>query len=282
MTKSITQKIRAKVLWDAGFRSASSMLRFGKIPITTAERYIQELREDGNHNRNECFPRTKPQKAPPKIRKVILKARKRTKIYLLRQKVKYAGMNHKTTRAILLERKLKYSCYKKRVLIDEDTRQQRFNFARNMLERESDFGLICSFGVNQCRSGRVWTQNAMEEEVQAHSPKVYVWGAITSRGAISFKIFEENLNPNASRNMSQTLIYPQWSPSSPDLNLIENIWGWLKNLVSGDMPNVVHSLEVYIRKYWRSLDENFLAQYFNFIPERMQMIIENEGETENN
>ena len=60
MGKEITQKMRVKVLWDAGFRSPSSMWRYGKIPQRSAERYIQEFKNDGDHNRKYYSPREKP------------------------------------------------------------------------------------------------------------------------------------------------------------------------------------------------------------------------------
>jgi len=182
MTKTITQKIRAKVLWDAGFRSASSMWRFGKIPKRSAERYINEFREGGDHNRKPYSPRTQPQKAPHKIRKVITKAQNRRRIYSLRQIGASSGLSHETTRSILKKRKFKYARFQKRIIIDDDTRQSRLNFARKMLQKESDIPFIifsdeCSFWLNHCRSSRVWTQDPMEEEgTQPHGPKVHVWG----------------------------------------------------------------------------------------------------------
>ena len=77
--------------------------------------------------------------------------------------------------------------------------------------------------------------------------------------------------------MPQTLTYPEWPPYSPYINPIENVWGWLKHQVAKDMPKSVKSLKASIRKYWNLLDEAFLAPYFNSMPERLEMIIENEG-----
>ena len=57
----------------------------------------------------------------------------------------------------------------------------------------------------------------------------------------------------------------------------ENIWGWLKNEVNREMPKTVDSLKRCIRKHWRRLSVDFLAPYFESLPKRMHMIIENNG-----
>ena len=205
--QEITQKMRAKVLWDAGFRSASSMLRYGGIPQRSAERYIHEFSNGGDYQRKPYSPRNKPKKSLPIIRKVIKKARNRKKIYSLRQIGAHAGISHEHARKILKERQFKYSRYKKRVLIDDETREERLNYARNMLETESDLGHIiysdeCSFWLNHCSSDKVWTRDPMEEEGRGtHGPKIHVWGAISSRGAISLTIFEKNLTAIKYRNI---------------------------------------------------------------------------------
>ena len=45
MVKVINQKLRALVLWEAGHQTPESMLRRGKIPKRSAERYIASIRK---------------------------------------------------------------------------------------------------------------------------------------------------------------------------------------------------------------------------------------------
>ena len=53
MVREIPQKTVAKVLWDIGFRSPGTMKRRASIPQRSAERYIKEFREGGEHTRKK-------------------------------------------------------------------------------------------------------------------------------------------------------------------------------------------------------------------------------------
>jgi len=68
-----------------------------------------------------------------------------------------------------------------------------------------------------------------------------------------------------------------WPGYSPDISPIENIWGWLKNEVSKEMPRDMIRLKACVRRHWGRIDANFLRPYFDTMFNRMQMIIENEG-----
>ena len=54
--------------------------------------------------------------------------------------------------------------------------------------------------------------------------------------------------------------------------------GWLKNQVYKDMPETVEDLKKSIIKHWKQVNEEFLAPYYNSMPERMEALIENEGD----
>ena len=79
------------------------------------------------------------------------------------------------------------------------------------------------------------------------------------------------------RVMPQTLIKPEWPSYSPDQSPIENVWSWLKIKVNKDMPRTVEALKKSIKNHWKSVDEEFLTPYYNSMPERMEALIENEG-----
>jgi hypothetical protein len=75
-------------------------------------------------------------------------------------------------------------------------------------------------------------------------------------------------------NMPQKLKFPFYSP---DLSPIENVWGWLKGEVNKDMPTSVETLKRCIRKHWNRITPAFLKPYFDSMPSRMEMVLENEG-----
>jgi len=45
---AICQKLRAWILWEAGYRTTKSLFRRGKIPIRSGECYKEEFRNGGN------------------------------------------------------------------------------------------------------------------------------------------------------------------------------------------------------------------------------------------
>ena len=78
-------------------------------------------------------------------------------------------------------------------------------------------------------------------------------------------------------SMPYHLMSPEYLFYSPDLSPIENIWGWLKNQVNRDMPLDVKNLKKCIKKHWNSLNSEFLKPYYDSMPDRMDFLIECEG-----
>lgn len=196
----ITQKMRAWVLWEAGHCTPKSMLRRGKIPIRSAERYITEFRDGGNWERKPYSKRTKPQQTRRIIRKVVTKAKDRKRIHSLRHIGRHARVSPRTTGRILHRQNFAYKTCKSKVYLNEGRRTERIDFAERMLEEEPDVWnkvLIsdeCTFWLNRARPSKLWTQDAMlEEGTDVHGPKVHCWGGITARGALRIEIFSENL-----------------------------------------------------------------------------------------
>ena len=64
----------------------------------------------------------------------------------------------------------------------------------------------------------------------------------------------------------------------PYLSLIENIWGWLKVEVNREMPDTIKSLKKCIKKHWNRITPEFLAPYFEGMPERMEEVIRRGGD----
>ena len=309
MVREISASVRAEVLWDAGHRTPKSLMRRGNIPLRTAERYISKLRKGESLECKQYTRRAKPSKTPQLVRKVIKKANNRRHAWTSREIGSKTRTSHTQVQRILNDNGYKYKKYKKRVRVNADTRKDRVEFAEEMQDKESDWGFIfftdeCSFWLNRSKPGKLWTQDAMDEEVSggAHGPKVHCWGAISARGALDIELFEENLTAVhyvsilKKRLVSMQELYPEgwiWQqdgssvhraeesfyytyenmpqklkfPSySPDLSPIENVWGWLKGEVNKDMPTSVETLKRCIRKHWNRITPAFLKPYFDSMP----------------
>lgn len=197
---------------------------------------------------------------------------------------------------------------KKRVDFAKDMQQRADEWKSTIITDEA------SFLLNKSRPGKVWTANPEEENASwLYGPTVHCWGGISARGALKLEIFEKNLNAPAYIDIMRRKIpeierlYPDgwqwqqdgsgvhrastvtifiaqnmpqkmdWPPYSPDLSPIENIWAWLKSQVAKDVPKNVESLKKSIKRHWESMDVEFLAPYFDSMPNRMDMVIKNKG-----
>jgi len=314
----IPPKVRAKVLWDAGFRTPDSLFRRGKINPRTAERYIKDFREGLSSERRPYTPREKPKQTPQIIKKVIQKARNTDKAESLRTLGTSSKVSHTQVKIILDQNGFTYKKNQKKILLTEERKAKRVKYAEEMLDREHDWPFTvftdeASFWLSKSEPNYRWTDESMEIKGRGtHGPKIHVWGGITARGPLKLEVFESNLIAEdyikiVKRKVKEMDdIYPEgwiWQQDgsgvhranlvkdflnsventldfpaySPDLSPIENIWGWLKNEVNREMPKTVDSLKRCIRKHWRRLSVDFLAPYFESLPKRMHMIIENNG-----
>ena len=144
MTKKIPQKTVAKILWDYGIHRPASIERLSGIAERTVRRFIKEFNEGGDQERKAYKPRRKPSQTPEKVRKVVSKARDRKQIHSLKDISRKTGVNRETVRSILKDKGFKYSTYKKKLFINEETKQSRLALARRMVNRESDWDTLYS------------------------------------------------------------------------------------------------------------------------------------------
>ncbi|KAL7723069.1 hypothetical protein ACLKA6_010395 [Drosophila palustris] len=72
-----------------------------------------------------------------------------------------------------------------------------------------------------------------------------------------------------------------WPPYSPDLNIIENVWGWLARKVyeSGKQYSNKTELIEGIKHAWSTISLNYIEQLYNSIPNRIFEVIANKGGT---
>lgn len=200
MSKIIPQKLRAQVLWEAGFQTPKSLKRRGKIPIRSGERYIKDFREGVFYEEKKGYKWRLTQNRSKLQEKILKKAQDRKKRLSLREIATASGISHGTVRNVLINNGFSYRNTQKRVHITEETKEKRLKFAKQMSRRDVDWTRViftdeCSFWLHRCKKNKAWTSDAMEIEGRTmHGPKVHVWGAITSNGPLKLKLFTENLN----------------------------------------------------------------------------------------
>jgi transposase len=66
-------------------------------------------------------------------------------------------------------------------------------------------------------------------------------------------------------------------PSSPELNPIEKVWGWMKDRVSNDDPRDKDQLKALIQKYWDEIPQTLIQHYISHNRTVVNEIIQAEG-----
>lgn len=70
----------------------------------------------------------------------------------------------------------------------------------------------------------------------------------------------------------------EWPSCSPDLNPIENIWGILKERIRKRKPSNKNDFIKIINDEWKFLDKKLLKSLIDSMPNRIQQVIENNGD----
>ena len=71
----------------------------------------------------------------------------------------------------------------------------------------------------------------------------------------------------------------KWPTNSPDLNLIENAWSWMKVQLRETKPTNLEELKDEIRKLWvlRMDNSPYLKKLVESMPDRIQEVIQRDG-----
>lgn len=88
-------------MWEAGHRTAKSMLRRGGIPLRSAERYISLLKNGDSLERKVNKSRKKFVETPHIVKKVIRKVENKKVVPSLRKIALSTGISHTSTKSIL-------------------------------------------------------------------------------------------------------------------------------------------------------------------------------------
>jgi transposase len=167
-------------------------------------------------------------------------------------------------------------------------------------------------------TGRMWVRKRSEARLPCptHARKIHVWAGITIHGPIGLCIFDgiltaqryieiledhlldgadealgvgqwvfqQDNDPKHNARISKSWLLVnvpellEWPSRSPDLNPIENLWGYLKIKVRKRGPTDINSLITIIEEEFRAIPIEFYHNIFESMNRRIDQVIERHGE----
>ncbi len=70
-----------------------------------------------------------------------------------------------------------------------------------------------------------------------------------------------------------------WPSMSPDLNLIDHLWGILKRKVKDCKVSNIHQLRDVVMEEWKRNPVSSCEALMNSMPKRVKTVLENNGDT---
>ena len=70
-----------------------------------------------------------------------------------------------------------------------------------------------------------------------------------------------------------------WAPSSPDMNIIEHVWGYLERRINAQRikPRNADEMWVILEKEWNNIDINYIKSLYSSMPHRVDALWQVKG-----
>ena len=96
---------------------------------------------------------------------------------------------------------------------------------------------------------------------------------------------QDNARPHIANETYQLLDYfgaifmDDWSPYSPDLNIIETIWAIMKRRLEAKKVTSIEQLKEVILDVWNNLSLEIINRLIESMPKRLKACVSNQGNT---
>lgn len=145
------------------------------------------------------------------------------------------------------------------------------------------------------------------------APKIMVWGGISLHGTTPLCIVNGTINAERYVGILEGYLFPtikalfedncvlqqdnapahaartteflaasrvqvlEWPSNSPDLNPIENLWGWMKGKLADHSWSSIEDFKVVVDQIWNSIDHDYLKSLIESMPRRIEQCIAAKG-----
>jgi len=91
------------------------------------------------------------------------------------------------------------------------------------------------------------------------------------------RLAESHLRAWNSKHAASVKLMKNWPPNSPDLNPIENVWGWMEAKINKEGCSSWAEFKAAVRKACSQVPLTMVANLYKSMPKRMKLVLENEG-----
>jgi len=315
-------KISILHFWNSGIRSPREISRKTGISCSTVSYNIRKLKALGslNHVGGNGRKRSITASAARTVGQLIRREKQTSAAEIsveLRMRRNLA-VSVSTVRRHLRRKGYKSCLPKKKPMLTDQQRHRRLQWA--MAHKDDDWRRTVFSDESSIQlfrnTVRCWTKNPRIEikRVPKNRTKIFVWGAISSKGVIGLCLFrgimdsaryidilKKNLLPATGRIFGNNWRFQHdndpkhtarmtkrfldetvpmvidWPANSPDLNPIENIWGLLKHRVEKRRPKSIDELERFFMDEWSMLDQKMINNFLKSMKSRCEGVIRNNG-----
>jgi hypothetical protein len=144
------------------------------------------------------------------------------------------------------------------------------------------WGCITFFGVGDA----CWLQDKVDSDAYLTCVKDYVrqsrdfWGMDEA----TFIFQQDNARVHTARKVmeffeDENITLLPWPANSPDLNLIEHVWAYMKRRLDryDEQPKTMVELWERVQTIWTELPDGLLQKLYESMPKRLEEVIKNKG-----